>query len=167
MVEIFDLLINMAHLLVNGVCAVLSALFVRKTSERNFFRLLTGMFACVALGDIFWTLHIWIIGWYPADFSVADFSFVSSYCFFIMLFADRFEAEGVSVRGASHAARVAASLSAVLVVALHFAYYWIAGGLLLNILYCVPMAVFGFQAVLLYVAGGRRLHAFYLMVLLL
>lgn len=167
MAEFMDLLINLMHLLVNGVCAVLCAMLVKRSGEKGFFRLLTGMFACVALGDFFWTLHIWIIGWYPEDFSVSDFSYVSSYCFLIMLFVDRFEVEGLSIRGLSRGTRVAASLSAALVIVLHFVYYWVAGGFLLNLLYGIPMAVYAFQAVALVRDGGKRLRAFYWMVLLL
>lgn len=121
---------------------------------------LLGAYVCLFLGFVFWTLYLVIFGWYPDGFSVSDVSNVGFFCFLIVVALGRMRE--LPQQAKQHTGvRRAAWAAAGLVMAAILACYVLAGGLLLNLLYGVPLSFLAYYTAILLACdspGFRRYH---------
>ena len=148
------------------VLASLVVWAVRQTKEAWLFQILAGAFGCYFLGTLFWTLHYFTRNDWPRGFSAADLSYIGFYCFFLAaamgsktMWTD--EEDSRAGRG-----RFIALSAPAVVILFHAAYVLLAGGLVNNILYCIPLSFLFYHSLRGYIAGGdwRRYHAIVLAV---
>ena len=163
METIADIISCIIQLIVLGALVIWA---VRQTKEPWLFQILAGAFGCYFLGTLFWTLHFFIRNDWPRGFSAADLSYIGFYCFFITaaigLKAMRTDAE----RARAGHYRLAALAASAVVIAFHAAYVLLAGGLVNNILYCIPLSFLLYHSLSGFIAGGayRRYHSAVLIV---
>ena len=143
------------------VLGALVAWALRQTAEPWLFQILAGAFGCYFLGNLFWTLHVLITEDWPRGFSAADLAFIGHYCFFLMaaMGLKSMWTDEECVRAKRD--RLAALAASAVVIVLHAVYVLLAGGLVNNVLYCIPLSFLFYHSVLGYCAGGvyRRYHA--------
>ena len=163
METIVDIISCVIQLIVLGFIVVWA---VRQTEETRLFQIIAGAFGCYFLGTLFWTLHFFIRNDWPRGFSAADLAFIGHYCFFLMaaMWLKSMWTDGEHAR-AKHG-RFIALFAPVVVIAFHAVYVLLAGGLINNILFCIPLSFLFYHSLSGYIAGGayRRYHAAVLIV---
>ena len=160
---IFDIVSCIIQLIVLGVLVVW---LVRQTKEPWLFQILVGAFGCYFLGTLFWTLHFFIKSDWPREFSVADLSYIGFYCFFLTAAMKLKTLWSSEERSRAKQGRFIALAAPITVIAFHVVYTLLAGGIVNNILYCVPLSFLLYQSLLCFFAGGayRRYHAVVLII---
>ena len=155
-----DIISCIIQLIVLGFLVVWA---VWKTEKTRLPQILAGAFGCYFLGTVFWTLHFFIRNDWPRGFSAADLSYIGFYCFFITAAMDlkAMRTDGERARARAKRNRLAALAASAVVLAFHTAYVLLAGGLVNNILYCIPLSFLLYHALSGFIAGGayRRYHA--------
>ena len=166
METMFDIISCIIQLI---VLATLVVWLIRQDNKPWLFQFIAGAFGCYFLGTLFWTLHFFIRNDWPRGFSAADLSYIGFYCFFLTatmglktMWLDEEDSRARS-------GRLIALAAPAVVIAFHAAYVLLAGGIINNILYCIPLSFLFYHSLLGFIAGGvyRRYHAAVLTVFIL
>ncbi len=75
---------NLLEIAVLGICLVLSVTRTLRTREKGWL-LLSVMYGCYLIGDLYWTLYLIFYGKTPAVFYVSECNWWSNYLFLILL----------------------------------------------------------------------------------
>ena len=166
MESLFDVVSCIIQLIVLAVLVFWSA---RQRGETWLFQIITGAFGCYFLGTLFWTLFYFIRDDWPSIFTAADLSFIGYYCFFIAAALGLKGMWSEEERDRAGRGRAAAFVSVFVVLAAHVAYVLLAGGLVNNILFFIPLAFLFYYTVSGIFASGvyRRYHNAVLIVFVL
>ena len=143
------------------VLVVLVVWSLRQKTERWLFQIIAGAFGCYFLGTLFWTLHFFIRNDWPRGFSAADLSYIGFYCFFLTAAIGAKTMWLDEEKTRAKRSRFISLAAPAVVIAFHMTYVLLAGGLINNILFCIPLSFLFYHTFTGLIAGGvyRRYHA--------
>jgi len=155
MIETIDLINQFIQLACMAAATALAARRAMRNRESWFFQLLAGAFGCYFLGDLYYTLHLLILGDYAVGFSAADLSYLGSYSFLLSIgLGLTGEWSNADKRAAKQYRRAALTAPAVIIL-LHILYVYLSGNPVNNALFCVPLAFLAYYTLLLFLTGGK------------
>lgn len=157
LLSIIDLIVCSVQILMLATLAALSVRAARSAQNGMPLMLLAWGYACYFLGDLFYVLHLWLVGNFPFVFSAADLSYLGLYCFWISIDLTLINTWTDAQRQASQRYRLIAWLGPVVTVLFHIAYTYIYPDIWLsNLIYCIALSPLSYYTLFLLRASGKR-----------
>ena len=155
MIETIDLINQFMQLGCMAVATVLATRHAIRNDGEWFFQLLAGAFGCYFLGDLFYTLHLLILSDYAVGFSVADLSYLGSYCFLLSISLGLTGEWTDSDKRVAKPYRRVALTAPLIILLLHVAYVYLAGNPVNNALFCILLSFLAYYTLLLFLMSGK------------